>query len=250
MTTHNVAQLAGRFQTDGFVLVEHFLDEAEVADLDRQIHRYIEQVVPTVAPGDVFYESGSSGPIKHISAPEHYDDFFKTCLTRPATVELITACVGRPVEPTASEVFYKPARVGSAAPYHQDNAYMHLEPAEGAVVWIALDDTTLENGAVHFARGSHAGGDLPHHETGVTLFSKGLTSKIDTSLNPEVPAIMKRGDASIHHILCAHRSGPNRTDRNRRGYVINYQSARARIDPVRAEAHRAYVARMTTSSNS
>ena len=244
--TQNIAELADRFQTDGFVLVRGLLEAAEVSDLDLQIERYIREVVPTILPQHVFYESGRSGPVKHLSTPELYDEFFQTMLTRPATVELITACLGQPVEPLCSEVFYKPAHVGSAAPYHQDNAYLHFDPAEGAVVWIALDDVTLENGAVHFARGSHLGGERPHDETGVPLFSKGMASSPAADEYPEVPALLRRGDASIHHILCAHRSGPNLTDQNRRGFVVNYKSVRAQTDPIRAAAHAAYVARIKT----
>lgn len=239
---HDIAALARRFRTDGFVVVERFMSESEVVELDRQIEQYIEQVVPTVDEGDVFYESGNSGPVKHLSAPELYDGWFRDRMIRPSTVELVSACLEQPVEALASEVFYKPARVGSAAPYHQDNAYLYLEPAEGAVVWIALDDTTLENGAVHFARGSHVAGDQAHDETGVLLFSKGMHAAPDPDRHPEVPAVMRRGDASIHHILCAHRSGPNRTDRNRRGYVINFKSERAQKNEVRAAAHAAYLA--------
>lgn len=242
--THDIDRLADQFQSKGFVLVEQFLAKAELLDLDRELHRYIEQVVPTVAANHVYYESGRSGSIKHLSVPELYDDFFKSWLTRPATIKLVAACLGQPVEPAASEVFYKPARMGSSAPYHQDNAYLHLEPADGVAVWIALDDTTVENGAVHFARGSHHAGELPHFETGVPLFSKGLTSPVDAQLYPEVPAVMRRGDASIHHILCAHRSGPNCTDQNRRGYVLNYKSVHAKVNKARADAHAAYVARL------
>jgi len=233
--------LAASFREDGFVLVSDFLSQAEVVELDHQLERYIAEIVPTVAPNHVFYESGRSGAIKHLSVPDQYDDYFKGLLERPATLELIAASVGDDVEPVASEVFYKPAQVGTAAPYHQDNAYLHLEPAGGAVVWIALDDTTVANGAVHFAKGSHRLGDLSHFETGVELFSKGLSPTSDLSNCPEVPALLRRGDASIHHFLCAHRSGPNQTAQRRRGVVLNYRSVNATVNEARAAAHRKYV---------
>ncbi len=240
----NVASIAERFNQDGFVLVRGFLSAVEAAELDRQIERYIQQVVPNIEAGQVFYESGRSGPIKHISCPEAHDNYFKTLMKRQATFEMISACLDQPVEALGSEVFYKSAHVGSAAPYHQDNAYLHLTPAEGAVVWVALDDTTIANGAVHYARRYHTLGDQPHFETGVSLFSKGLTDQPDTTRFPEVPAVLKRGDASIHHILCAHRSGPNQTPHHRRGYVCNFKSVRARTDEARAAAHAAYVSQL------
>ena len=240
--SQQIASIAETFNRDGFVLVEGFLDPAEVDELDGQLERYVREIVPRVAEGHAFFES--SGAIKHVSTPEIYDGYFRQLMARPATEQAVAACLGGPVEGIASEVFYKSARVGSAAPYHQDNAYMHLAPPEGAVVWVALDDVTVENGAVHYARGTHALGDQPHDETGVFLFSRGLSQPPDPDRFPEVPAVMKRGDASIHHILCAHRSGPNRTPHHRRGYVCNFKIARARTDEARAAVHAAYIARL------
>ncbi|MDP7396487.1 MAG: phytanoyl-CoA dioxygenase family protein [Lentisphaeria bacterium] len=237
--------LAASFREDGFVLVSEFLSRPEIAELDRQLERYIAEVVPKIAPEHVFYESGRSGAIKHLSVPDQYDDYFKGLLERPATLELVAASVGDDVEPIASEVFYKPAHVGSAAPYHQDNAFLHLEPAAGAVVWIAVDDTTVANGAVHYARGSQRLGDLSHFETDVELFSKGLSSIPDLDSYPEVPAILRRGDASIHDFLCAHRSGPNKTAQHRRGLVLNYKSVNATVNEAQAAAHRKYIERFT-----
>ena len=240
--SQEIASISERFNQDGFVLVEGFLGGEEIDDLDRHLERYIQETLPRVADGYAFFES--SGAIKHISCPEVYDDYFKQLMGRPATARIVSACLDQPVEVIASEVFYKSAHVGSAAPYHQDNAYLYLSPAEAAVVWVALDDVTIENGAVHYARGSHMLGDQPHDRTGVSLFSKGLSQPPESAKFPEVPAIMKRGDASIHHILCAHRSGPNRTPHHRRGYVCNFKSAQARTDKARAAVHAAYIARL------
>jgi len=241
---HDASDLVAHFQKDGFVLVDGFLSQSEVDELDRELERFIKEIVPRVAKNHVYYESTASGPIKHLSVPERYDDYFKRFLRRRASIELLEACLGTSVEPVASEVFYKPARVGSAAPYHQDNAYLHYDPPEGIILWIALDDTTIENGAVHFAKGAHKRGDLPHFETNVELFSKGLCQPPDLTAYPEVPAILKRGDASIHNILTPHRSGPNKTDHSRRGVVCDYKGANAKVDEKREAAHKSYVARI------
>ena len=169
-----------------------------------------------------------------------YDQYFERFFHRPATLELARACLGVEVEAITSEVFYKPARVGSPALFHQDNAYFNYTPAEGLVVWIALDDTTLENGAVHFAVRSHQLGDLPHDETGVILFGKALSAEPEPERHPAVPALLKRGDASVHHFLTAHRSGPNRTDHHRRGVILNYKGENSNLDSEVQARHEAY----------
>ena len=233
-------ELARRFREDGFVLVRNFFSDPEVDELEENIDHYIAHVLPNVDRTHVVYESGWSGPVKQFSRLELYDDYFATVLKRPDVTQLLSACLGAAIEPLTTEVFYKPARVGSPALYHQENAYFNYLPPYGIVAWIALDETTLENGAVHFARGSHRLGDLPHAQTGKALFSKALDGVPDKDRYPEVPALLRRGDASIHHFLTIHRSGPNLTDRNRRGFVLDYKAKSALVNQDSSRAHQEY----------
>ncbi len=241
---YDIKKLSDRFKKDGFIIVNGFLNSIEIDALDYEVERIIREELSNLDENHVFYEAERNGPIKHLSAPDDYSKPFKDLFNRPENYELIEACVGSSVESLASEVFYKSANVGSPAPYHQDNAYLHLEPADGAVIWIALDDTTIENGAVYFSGGSFELGDLPHYETNVALFSKCLTSPLDLDIYPETPALLKRGDASIHNILTPHRSGSNKTDYNRRGIVLNYKGVDAKVNIDRQKAHADYVSRI------
>lgn len=226
----SLPDIASTFQEDGFAIARSFLDGDELAELDRQINRYIDEVLPFVPRIHKVYESGWSGPLKHFSRLELYDDFFKGVFHRAKTIELVEACLSTAVEPFTSEVFCKPARVGGAAAAHQDNAYFNFLPPYGLVVWIALDEVTLANGAVHFAQGSHQLGKLPHEHTGNPLFGRALVGTPNPTRHPEVPALLNPGDASIHHFLTVHRSGPNRTDRSRRGFVMDYKAREAERD--------------------
>ncbi len=238
--TLNTRQLAARFQEDGFVVVKGFLDAGELKRTEQEIDRYISEVLPTVPRIHVVYESGWSGPLKQFSRMELYDENFRQALRRPATLNLLGACLGEPVEPITTEVFYKPARVGSPALYHQENAYFNYLPPYGLVIWISLDETTLENGAVHFVRGSHRLGEIPHVRTGLPLFTKALSEPPDPELYPEVPALLQPGDASIHHFLTVHRSGPNNTDSHRRGFVLDYRGRSTEVNQEASRSHEAY----------
>lgn len=238
--TLNTRQLSARFQEDGFVVVKGFLNAEELKQTEQEIDRYITEVLPTVPRIHVVYESGWSGPLKQFSRMELYDEYFQQALRRPATLDLLGACLGEPVEPITTEVFYKPARVGSPALYHQENAYFNYLPPYGLVIWIALDETTLENGSVHFVRGSHRLGEIPHVQTGLPLFSKALSKPPDPALYPEVPALLQPGDASIHHFLTVHRSGPNNTDSHRRGFVLDYRGRSTEVNQETSRSHEAY----------
>jgi ectoine hydroxylase-related dioxygenase (phytanoyl-CoA dioxygenase family) len=88
--------------------------------------------------------------------------------------------------------------------------------------WIGLDDSTRDNGCLHYVPGSHQWSLLP--VTGLT----GSMDEILTVLSPEqreafqpVPIELKRGECSFHHPLMVHGSYENRTDRPRRATIVN-----------------------------
>lgn len=88
--------------------------------------------------------------------------------------------------------------------------------------WIGLDDSTRDNGCVHYVPGSHRWSLLPI--TGLA----GDMEAIKDVLNDEQRAAfkpvaieLKRGEASFHHPLMIHGSYENRTERPRRAAVIN-----------------------------
>ena len=219
------------------MIVKNFLEKNSVDELERAINRYILKILPTVPKVHVVYESGGSGPLKQFFRMELYDDYFKKILIKPVTLKLLEAYLG---EPLTTEVFYKPALVDSPALYHQENSYFSYLPPYGLVLWIALDKTTLKNGAVHFAKDSHRLGKISHIRTGLPLFNKALPKPPDPSNHPEVSALLERGDASIHHFLTVHRSGSNQTKFNRRGFVLDYRTRSAQINQRDAETHEEY----------
>ena len=58
--------------------------------------------------------------------------------------------------------FVKPARTGSATPWHQDNGLWRDGETEPFNFWMALDPATTANGCLQFIPGSHKLGIIPH----------------------------------------------------------------------------------------
>ena len=88
--------------------------------------------------------------------------------------------------------------------------------------WIGLDNSTLENGCVHYVPRSHKWNLLPRED-----FASDM-DKILEYLSPEqtaefkpVPIELKKGECSFHHPLMVHGSYSNSSDRARRAAVIN-----------------------------
>ena len=74
--------------------------------------------------------------------------------------------------------------------------------------WIALDASTKENGCVYYARGQPRTGLRRHKPSGVTGNSMTVAQPPEGEFE-EVPGILPRGGAILHHCLLLHRSERN-----------------------------------------
>lgn len=113
--------------------------------------------------------------------------------------------------------FLKPARTGSATPWHQDNGLWRDGDTSAANAWMALDPATRENGCLQFIPGSHRTeivehvlyedsihGELPRERVTEMIASHGLHH---VELAP--------GDAVFWHSSLWHYSPPNTSARGR-----------------------------------
>src|SRR5262249_6027479 len=121
------------------------------------------------------------------------------------------------------QLFCKPARHGGVVAWHQDYSYWtRTRPMAHLTCWIGLDESTRENGCVHYVPRSHRWDLLPI--TGLAgdmnAIQTVLTAEQRKQFNP-IPIELKKGDCSFHHPLMVHGSFENVTDRPRRGAVIN-----------------------------
>lgn len=54
-----------------------------------------------------------------------------------------------------SMVICKQPEIGGRVPPHQDSTFLYTDPPSAVGFWIALEDATVENGCLSFAKGSH-----------------------------------------------------------------------------------------------
>lgn len=96
--------------------------------------------------------------------------------------------------------------------FHQDYSYWQDSSTTNMVsANIALQDVTVENGALRMVPGSHKLGLIS--ETG-GFFDKNLAEtrqqlQVDLGMAEDVPIELKAGQVSFHHSLTVHASGPN-----------------------------------------
>ena len=184
----------------------------------------------TSHPGhSLFYEyhsNESQSPetvLFHALGAWRIEPAFHDILWSPPFVMAASQLLGGAVRFWHDQLFCKPAQHGGVVAWHQDFSYWtRTEPMAHLTCWIGLDDSTRENGCLHYVPGSHRWNLLPI--TGLA----GNMDEIQTVLTPEqkqafrpVPIELKRGECSFHHPLLVHGSYENRSERSRRATVIN-----------------------------
>jgi phytanoyl-CoA hydroxylase len=127
------------------------------------------------------------------------------------------------------QALFKPAW-GNPTAFHLDLPYWSFTSAEALTIWIALDDTTLQNGCLHFVPGSHKAQAVDS----MVPIGKRLGALFEhrpewATVDP-VPCPLRAGSASIHNGLTAHGAGANLTPRPRRAMTLQLMPDGARYN--------------------
>lgn len=226
--------LAYRLSTDQ---VEFYREHGYLAGLrllnDEQIDALSKEVLELVEPGhpgnSLFYEFNSNeskDPNKilfHALGAWRIAPGLHDILWHPAFTFAASQLLEGAVRFWHDQIFYKPAHHGGVVIWHQDYSYWtRTQPMAHLSCWIGLDDSTRENGCVHYVPGSHRWDLLPRAD-----FANDMDAILD-ALTPEqtrqfkpVAIELKRGECSFHHPLMVHGSYENRTATSRRAIVLN-----------------------------
>lgn len=105
--------------------------------------------------------------------------------------------------------------------FHIDDPYWSFHFRQATTCWIALDDVTIQNGALYFLPGTHKQATYDNVNIGVSMGALFDIYPDWGNIEP-VPVEMKAGDCSFHNGLTAHAAGPNMTTEDRRAFAIIY----------------------------
>ncbi len=198
-----------------------------------QVDALLEELAGLMDPAhpghDLFYEFHSNESrdartvLFHALGAWRIAPGFHDILWNPAILVPAAQLLDGPVRFWHDQLFCKPARHGGVVAWHQDYSYWtRTTPMAHLTCWIALDDSTIDNGCLYYVPGSHRWNLLP--VAGLT----GNMDEIRTVLTAEqneqflpVPYEVRRGECVFHHPLMVHGSYENRTDRQRRATLVN-----------------------------
>ena len=214
------------YREKGWVVVEGVYRAAEVDKVAELAMQISDAQVESGETGD--FDAASDGTNvmpRKLDNPFGLEPRFRPFVLDARLSDLIQEFVGEPPLLFGDQIFMKPPRVGSEKPFHQDNFYFQLEPADKVITaWIALDDVDEENGCLRYIDGSHLGPLLPH-ETQPDMPTHLIPPAELIDLSRESLAPVGKGGVVFHHGKTLHTSKPNRSDRWRRAYATHWVTA-------------------------
>jgi len=215
MLTH--AQIA-QYHEHGYVIPEQFSLSTDDLDDIRIRHALLVEKHPE------FCDYCS-----HILA---FDTAFLNYARHPAILRMVGQIIGPDFALWNSSFFAKPALNGRRTPWHQDGEYWPIRPLATCTVWIAVDDSTTENGCLRIIPGSHKERRLRAHHTyegtDVTLNQELNADEFDES--QAVDMVLKAGQISLHDVYSLHGSEANTSDRPRRGMTLRFMPTTSLFD--------------------
>jgi phytanoyl-CoA hydroxylase len=156
------------------------------------------------------------------------DEVFWDLLTEPDVLDLAENFCGKNMKTIHNMVINKPPRLDGRHPFHQDQLYFPFGPDEDIIgCWVALQETSQENGTLAVIPGSHKKGVLKHGEIknidNLNLAYFGALGD-DLGIEKRVHIAAEPGDALFFHTHLLHGAGRNLSDGFRRVYIVHYAS--------------------------
>lgn len=149
----------------------------------------------------------------------------------PEILDMVEDLIGPDIILWGTQMFCKPAGDGKEIPWHQDGHYWPIRPLATCTVWVALDDSTRENGAMRFLPGSHKHGLYRHHaEEGDHLALNQVLSPGQIEESTARDVVLKAGQMSMHDVYLVHSSPANHSTKRRAGLAMRYMPATSYFD--------------------
>lgn len=215
------------YHENGYLAGVKILDSPQIVALREEVTSFFE---PNHEGHELWYEyhtNESKDPnnvLFHALGAWRIRPGLHDILWHPAFTVPATQLLGGAVRFWHDQLFCKPAKHGGVVAWHQDYSYWtRTKPMAHLTCWIGLDDSTRENGCLHYVPGSHRWDLLPI--TGLAGNMEAIKEVLSpdqwTRFNQHIPIELNAGHCSFHHPLMIHGSFANRTERPRRAVVLN-----------------------------
>lgn len=214
--TLTTAQLK-RYRADGYAVGGRILDDNALVRLRAELDSIIGNLAPDRRPENM--------------PSLHYDNrYLRDLFLSDSLIDVAAQVVGPDVALFTSYVISKRPDDGLAVDWHQDAAFFPIEPMDTFTLWLAVDDSDVENGCMRVIPGSHREEAVLLHKVDLNSGTTLPMSLDNLDLTDAKDVQLRAGEYSVHDPWILHGSNPNRSSRRRCGITLKYISTHAAID--------------------
>jgi hypothetical protein len=209
--------------------------------------------VPVLSPGETahfraaFEEVAARlGGRPVAQALGHTQSYFRWAYdlaTHPRILDAVEDVLGPNLLVWTVSIFPKYPRDPGYISWHQDGTYWGLDSTRVVTAWVALTDSTRDNGCMRVVPGSHRQPILPHRDTYAAdnRLSRGQEIEVEVDEQDAVDVVLRAGEMSLHHVNIIHGSNSNPSDGSRIGFAPRFMTPETR--QIDGEPHTAGLAR-------
>ena len=196
----------------------------------------------------IFEEDALAFPEEDLNMVHLHDARLLEFLLSDEILDLIEPVVGPNIGLWASHFISKEPFTGKATPWHEDSAYWNgrTSTMEGiCTVWLALDESTKENGCMAVIPGSQANG-FSEYEAVADTSGNIFPTQIKADQVDEGQAVyfeLKPNECSLHEARIIHGAQANTSDKRRAGYTLRYFPTTTQVYPEKNAGHKIWLAR-------
>lgn len=208
------------FREQGYLKFGRIFTEAEMNELNRHVDVMIAALPEGKRP-------------ESMDTPHFEDPWLFKYLADVRVLDVIEDFIGPDIVLWSSHFIAKPKGDGFAVPWHTDGAYWGnlLNPMQVITLWLAVDESTVENGCMHVLPGTHRTfKDHIDNYVPVDSNSSVFSDRIPSELLHEETAVdleLAVGECHFHDVWTIHGSNTNHSDKRRCGYTMRYMPAHA-----------------------
>lgn len=217
----------GRYRDEGYVVPQYRLSPERLESLGQALEHII-AANPGIRPERLVSCHIAGKNAEGVVGDGRFLDLARD----PDILEMVSQAIGPDIILWGCQAFCKPGGDGMAVPWHQDGHYWPIRPLATCTVWVALDDSTPQNGCLRVLAGSHREKRLLEHarddRADLVLNRKVVEAELDESGAVDVE--LRAGQLSLHDVHLVHGSNANRSRRRRAGLAIRYMPATSYFD--------------------
>lgn len=212
-----------QFERDGYCIVPDFFDATDVQLMRQELQQLRDagklMNKCTDADGTTYTDSIVNLQICPLSP---HSELFRSLAYYQPVGDAIAQLIAPPFVLQLDQIFVKPAGRGYGTNWHQDNAYFQAaqkDPQKGVGMWIAIDDTNIDNGTMHLIPGSHRGLRDHRRDCHSDHF---ITCADSVDESQAVPVEVPAGGVAFFNFGVVHCTKDNRSAQDRAGLALHF----------------------------